>query len=54
MVSWILLLGSIYITSILCYDIYKEYKIEKKISLLKLVGIGICLFYAVRFLLNVS
>lgn len=26
MVSWILLLGSIYVASVLCYDIYKDYK----------------------------
>ncbi len=53
MISWILLLGTIYITSILCYDIYKEYKTEHHISLLRVVAIGICLFYVVRFFCKV-
>ncbi len=31
MVSWILLLGSIYVASVLCYDIYKDYLLAELI-----------------------
>ena len=48
MVSWILLLGSIYVASILCYDIYKDYKKERQISPLRVIGVGACLIYVVR------
>lgn len=48
MVNWILLLGSIYVASILCYDIYKDYKKEHQISPLRVIGVGVCLFYVVR------
>ena len=48
MVSWILLLGSIYVASVLCYDIYKDYKKEHQISPLRVIGVGVCLFYVVR------
>lgn len=48
MVNWILLLGSIYVASILCYDIYKDYKKERQISPLRVIGVGVCLIYMVR------
>ena len=48
MVSWILLLGSIYVASVLCYDIYKDYKKEQQISPLRVIGVGVCLIYVVR------
>ena len=53
MVSWILLLGSLYITFVLCYDIYKEYKQEHKLSPLRWIAIGICLYYVVKSLIEV-
>ena len=53
MASWILLLGSLYITSILCYDIYKEYKLEHKLSPLRWIAVGVCLYYVVRSFLDV-
>lgn len=53
MASWILLLGSLYITYILCYDIYKEYKLEHKLSPLRWIAVGVCLYYMVRSFLDV-
>ncbi len=53
MVDWILLLGFIYIVTILCYDIYKDYKKEHKISPLRLIGVGIMLIYLVRSIYRV-
>lgn len=53
MVSWILLLGSLYITFVLCYDIYKEYKQERKLSPSRWIAIGICLYYVTKSLFEI-
>jgi len=53
MVSWILLLGSLYITSVLFYDIYKEYKQERKLSPSRWIAIGICLYYVTKSLFEI-
>lgn len=53
MIDLILLLCIVYVTSILTYDIYKDYKKDHAINKLRLVGLAICLFYTLRHLYRI-